>query len=75
MYKGKHGLAALNLRWILCPQTRQRTSGTQPVLRLVSTQIQRFKFKDLKPENSINFKADEMRMLGVCKLKRTKKVL
>ena len=33
------------------------------------------KLKDLKPENSVDFKADETRMLDVCKLKRTKKVL
>ena len=34
-----------------------------------------FKLKDLKPENSVDFKADETRILVVCKLKRRKKVL
>ena len=34
-----------------------------------------FKLKDLKPENSVDFKADETRIADVCKLKRRKKAL
>ena len=75
MHIGKHDLTALHLRWMLYPQTRQRTSSTRSVLRLVPTPIQRFKRKDLESENCIDFKGDETRILDVCKLKRTKKAL